>query len=169
LREAPEHWSVHRLAENGEEAHGSETAGHKGRATRTHARADSRSRCMATKGRDWLLPIPVPGNLDRMSVFGQRLRRLWWLTLRRRSQQPVKWDRVTRISARWIPAPRVRHPYPVIRFLAIQPRWEPYALKRSYGSGAAKLAAIPVGESPTDRRSRDCRSDIQQRERRLTR
>ena len=41
--------------------------------------------------------------------------------------------------------------------------------KRTYGSGAAKLAAIPVGESPTDRRSSDCRSDIQQRERRLTR
>jgi len=57
----------------------------------------------------------------------------------------------------------------VTTFLAPSPRWEPYALTRSYGSGAAKLAAIPVGESPTDRRSRDCRSDIQQRERRLTR
>jgi RNA-directed DNA polymerase len=72
----------------------------------------------------------VPGNLDRLSVFGQRLRRLWWLTLRRRSQQPVKWDRVTRTSGRWIPAPRVLHPYPVARFLATHPRWEPYALKR---------------------------------------
>ena len=69
----------------------------------------------------------VPGNHDRLSVFGQRLRRLWWLTLRRRSQQPVKWDRVTRTSARWIPGPRVLHPYPVIRFLATHPRWEPYA------------------------------------------
>src|SRR5215813_13325360 len=38
----------------------------------------------------------VPGNTDQLSVFGQRLRRLWWLTLRRRSQQPVKWNRVTR-------------------------------------------------------------------------
>jgi len=72
----------------------------------------------------------VPGNIDRLSVFGQRLRRLWWLTLRRRSQQPVQWDRVTRISARWVPAPRVLHPYPVERFLATHPRWEPYALKR---------------------------------------
>ena len=57
----------------------------------------------------------------------------------------------------------------VTTFLAPSPRWEPYALTRSYGSGAAKLADIPVGESPTDRRSRDCRSYIQQRERRLTR
>jgi len=61
----------------------------------------------------------VPGNIDQLSVFGQRLRRLWWLTLRRRSQQPVQWDRVARISAHWIPAQRVLHPYPVIRFLAL--------------------------------------------------
>src|SRR5262250_1772168 len=40
----------------------------------------------------------VPGNIDRLSVFGQRLRRLWWITLRRRSQQPVTRDRVTRIA-----------------------------------------------------------------------
>jgi hypothetical protein len=72
----------------------------------------------------------VPGNIDRLSVFGQRLRRLWWITLRRRSQQPVQWDRVTRIFTHWIPAPCVLHPYPVIRFLATHPRWEPYALKR---------------------------------------
>jgi group II intron reverse transcriptase/maturase len=76
----------------------------------------------------------VPGNIDQLSIFGQRLRRLWWLTLRRRSQQPLKWDRVTRISTRWIPAPRVLHPYPIVRFLATHPRWEPYASKRSYGS-----------------------------------
>ena len=69
----------------------------------------------------------VPGNIDQLSVFGQRLRRLWWLTLRRRSQQPVLWGWVTRISTCWIPAPRVLHPYPVLRFLATHPRWEPYA------------------------------------------
>ena len=73
----------------------------------------------------------VPGNIDRLSVFGQRLRRLWWITLRRRSQQPVTRDRVTRIATHWIPAPRVLHPYPVLRFLATHPRWEPYALTRT--------------------------------------
>ena len=72
----------------------------------------------------------VPGNIDRLSVFGQRLRRLWRLLLRRRSQRRVAWDRLTLIFARWIPVPRVLHPYPVERFLAIHPRWEPYALKR---------------------------------------
>jgi RNA-directed DNA polymerase len=69
----------------------------------------------------------VPGNIDRLSVFGQRLRRLWWLILRRRSQRRRSWDRVIRLFRRWIPAPRVLHPYPIARFLATHPRWEPYA------------------------------------------
>jgi len=69
----------------------------------------------------------VPGNIVRLSVFGQRLRRLWRLILRRRSQRPTSWNRTTRIFKRWIPAPRVLHPYPIARFLATHPRWEPYA------------------------------------------
>jgi RNA-directed DNA polymerase len=52
----------------------------------------------------------VPGNLDTLCIFGQRLRRLWRLSLRRRSQSDVPWDRVTLIFSRWIPVPRVLHP-----------------------------------------------------------
>jgi hypothetical protein len=70
----------------------------------------------------------VPGNLDRLFIFGQRLRRLWRLVLSRRSQKGMlSWDRLTPIFQRWIPAPRVLHPYPTARFLATHPRWEPYA------------------------------------------
>ena len=69
----------------------------------------------------------VPGNIVRLSVFGQRLRRLWRLILRRRSQRPMSWHRTTRIFKRWISAPRVLHPCPIARFLATHPRWEPYA------------------------------------------
>ena len=69
----------------------------------------------------------VPGNIDRLSVFGQRLRRLWWHSLRRRSQRPARWDQLLPIFTRWLPAPRVLHPYPTARFLATHPRWEPYA------------------------------------------
>jgi RNA-directed DNA polymerase len=69
----------------------------------------------------------VPGNIVRLSVFGQRLRRLWRLLLRRRSQRPTSWIRTNRIFQRWIPAPRVLHPYPTARFLATHPRLEPYA------------------------------------------
>jgi RNA-directed DNA polymerase len=69
----------------------------------------------------------IPGNIDRLSVFGQRLRRLWWHTLRRRSQRPARWDQLLPIYTRWLPAPRVLHPYPTARFVATHPRWEPYA------------------------------------------
>jgi RNA-directed DNA polymerase len=62
----------------------------------------------------------VPGNIDKLSVFGQRLRRLWSLILRRRSQRPTPWDRLIPIYSRWLPAPRVLHPYPTARFLAAQ-------------------------------------------------
>jgi hypothetical protein len=68
----------------------------------------------------------VPRNIDRLSVFGQRLRRLWRLILRRRSQRGRSWNRITRSFKRWIPAPGVLHPYPRDRFLATHPGWEPY-------------------------------------------
>ncbi len=70
----------------------------------------------------------VPGNIDRLNVFAQRLRRVWRLILCRRSQRGrALWDRLTPIFQRWIPAPRVLHPYPYERFLATHPRWKPYA------------------------------------------
>jgi RNA-directed DNA polymerase len=70
----------------------------------------------------------IPGNLDQLRVFGQRLRRRWRLILGRRSQKGMlPWDRLTPIFDRWIPVPRVLHPYPRKRFLATHPRWEPYA------------------------------------------
>jgi len=65
----------------------------------------------------------IPGNLDQLRVFGRRLRRLWHRVLCRRSQKgALPWDRVTPIFDRWIPVPRVLHPYPTQRFFAIHPR-----------------------------------------------
>jgi hypothetical protein len=37
------------------------------------------------------------------------------------------------------------------QFAVTHPRWEPYAGKPHDGSGAARLAAIPAGESPANR------------------
>ena len=40
----------------------------------------------------------VPGNLDRLRIFGQRLRRLWRLVLSRRSEGGMlPWNRLTPI------------------------------------------------------------------------
>jgi RNA-directed DNA polymerase len=65
----------------------------------------------------------VPGNLDSLGVFRERLTGLWWRTLRRRSQKhPISWKRILALADRWFPQPRVLHPYPAIRFAAHHPR-----------------------------------------------
>jgi RNA-directed DNA polymerase len=65
----------------------------------------------------------VPGNLDRLRLFRHRLRRLWRRVLIRRSQRgKVSWERLNPLLDRWIPIPRVLHPYPEARFAARHPR-----------------------------------------------
>ena len=65
----------------------------------------------------------VPGNSEAMQHFRDRLARLWYTTLRRRSQKTrLPWDRMQRILARWLPTPRITHPWPGQRFDAIHPR-----------------------------------------------
>jgi group II intron reverse transcriptase/maturase len=65
----------------------------------------------------------VPGNLDSLGVFRERLIGQWWRTLRRRSQKrPFSWTRTLALADRWLPHPRVLHPYPADRFAASHPR-----------------------------------------------
>jgi RNA-directed DNA polymerase len=65
----------------------------------------------------------VPGNLKQLSAFRHRLCRLWRRILNRRSQRGEKpWQRLTPLLERWIPFPRVLHPYPQARFAARHPR-----------------------------------------------
>jgi RNA-directed DNA polymerase len=72
----------------------------------------------------------VPGNLPMMARFRHRLVRLWrQALLRRGGRRRPSWQQVARLSTRWLPHAAVRHPYPVIRFTAKHPRWEPYAGK----------------------------------------
>ena len=65
----------------------------------------------------------VPGNSTQLRVFWRRACRLWRNVLVRRSQRArVRWGRLLPILYRWIPQPRVLHPYPDVRFAAIHPR-----------------------------------------------
>src|SRR5215470_2869926 len=65
----------------------------------------------------------VPGNTGQLRVFRRRICRLWRSALVRRSQRAkVGWDRLNPLLDRWIPQPRVLHPYPDKRFDAIHPR-----------------------------------------------
>ena len=47
---------------------------------------------------------------------------LWRSVLVRRSQRArVRWDRLSPVFNRWIPQPRILHPYPDARFAATHP------------------------------------------------
>ena len=67
--------------------------------------------------------LAVPGNSDAIGAFGTQVARHWHKALRRRSQRDrVSWARMNRILARWLPRPRVMHPFPDVRFAAMHPR-----------------------------------------------
>jgi len=58
----------------------------------------------------------VPTNSDRLSAFHYHVKRLWLRSLRRRSQRSrMTWSRIDR-HARWLPPPRIYHPWPNKRF-----------------------------------------------------
>src|SRR6266496_3642687 len=64
----------------------------------------------------------VPGNTTQLRIFQRRVNRLWRSVLIRRSQRAqVRWERLTPLLNRWVPQPRVLHPYPDARFYAAHP------------------------------------------------
>lgn len=65
----------------------------------------------------------VPGNLSRLYTFRRQTGRCWGRTLARRSQRGHwTWGRFEPLLDRFLPQPRVLHPYPLQRFCAKHPR-----------------------------------------------
>jgi RNA-directed DNA polymerase len=59
----------------------------------------------------------VPLNGPALSAFREAMAQLWWRVLRRRSQgNHLTWRRLGAYVARWLPTPRICHPYPRVRF-----------------------------------------------------
>jgi len=55
----------------------------------------------------------VPRNGPSLSAFRNAVTRLWRAVLMRRSQTAfLSWQRMGRYAARWLPIPRICHPYP---------------------------------------------------------
>jgi group II intron reverse transcriptase/maturase len=70
----------------------------------------------------------VPTNARSVSTFLHHVLDLWRRALRRRSQRDrTPWARMTQLAATYLPAPRIRHPWPDARFAVTHPRWEPGA------------------------------------------
>ena len=61
----------------------------------------------------------VPFNSRAIGCFVYEARRLWIKSLRRRSQRHrMNWKRFETLTDRWIPVPKIVHPYPEQRFRA---------------------------------------------------
>jgi len=64
----------------------------------------------------------VPDNSRSLRAFRFAVRRLWLRALRRRSQRHrLTWERMARLTDRWLPQPRILHPWPDARFDANHP------------------------------------------------
>jgi group II intron reverse transcriptase/maturase len=58
----------------------------------------------------------VPTNEQSLSSFRFHVARQWFRSLRRRSQKTkLTWERMYRLIDRWLPPPRIHHPYPLRR------------------------------------------------------
>ena len=65
----------------------------------------------------------VPGNADSLATFRSRAIRLWRsMLIHRGGKRNLTWARMSKLAGRWIPSPRILHPYPRVRFDAIHPR-----------------------------------------------
>jgi RNA-directed DNA polymerase len=85
---------------------------------------------------DWLRQVvrgffayhAVPTNSDALAAFRHHVIGLWGRMLRRRSQKDrTAWGRIVSLAERWLPRPRITHPWPNARFAVRYPRQEPYA------------------------------------------
>jgi hypothetical protein len=89
---------------------------------RRHSPIPDQGRWLASVLRGHFAYYAVPGN-DAPTSFLYQVQRLWFRSLRRRSQRHrLTWERMDRIATRWLPLARVMHPYPEVRFAATYPR-----------------------------------------------
>lgn len=76
----------------------------------------------------WFNYHAVPTNFAALGTFRYHVGRLWLRALRRRSARDrTPWRRITVLVRRWLPTPRILHPWPFVRFSVTHPRWEPGA------------------------------------------
>jgi group II intron reverse transcriptase/maturase len=74
--------------------------------------------------RGWCNYHAIPGNSVRLQQFRTALQNLWLRVLRRRSQRGrrMTWPKFSSLIKRWLPTPRILHPYPEVRFDRLYPR-----------------------------------------------
>jgi RNA-directed DNA polymerase len=95
---------------------------------RRHEPIPQQGRWLGQVVRGYFAYHAVPTNVASLSAFRHHVVNLWRRALRRRSQKDhTTWDRIARLAADFLPAPRILHPWPDARFAVTHPRWEPNA------------------------------------------
>jgi len=62
----------------------------------------------------------VPWNGKSLTQFRSEITRMWYKSLRRRSQKRrITWERMSRLAKKWLPCPFICHPYPSQRMRVI--------------------------------------------------
>ena len=83
-----------------------------------HRSTDEQGRWLAMVLRGYFQYFAVPGNGTALSAFRQQVKERWLRVLRRRSQRSkLTYERMQIIVDRYLPRPRVLHPWPEQRFL----------------------------------------------------
>ena len=120
-----------KAAAEGEVHHAAAPCHHRlteGRVPGAQAPYRSRSRWLRAVVTGYFAYHAVPTNSRALGAFRHHVVDLWRRSLRRRSQKDgMKWERMTKIAADWLPPPRIQHPWPDRRFAVKHPRWEPSA------------------------------------------
>ncbi len=95
---------------------------------RMHEPIDAQGRWLGQVARGFFAYHAIPTNASALWDFRYHLTDLWRRALRRRSQKDAtNWQRMSVLEDRWLPRPRITHPWPSQRFAVRHPRWEPGA------------------------------------------
>ena len=80
---------------------------------RLHAPVEDVGSWLQSVVEGWYRYYAVPGSMPSLRSFWYHVVWLWKRSLGRRSQKGyVTWDRMSRLIRRWLPPPRILHPYP---------------------------------------------------------
>jgi group II intron reverse transcriptase/maturase len=89
-----------------------------------HADLTQVGRWLQSVVRGWYQYYAVPGNYERLRQFRDEIQKMWLRALRRRSQRGRRftWNKFSKVCKRWLPTPKILHPYPNVRFARQHPR-----------------------------------------------
>jgi len=93
-----------------------------------HARLDEQGSWLRQVVGGYFAYHAVPTNSVALCEFRGIVLWHWLRALRRRGQRDKSsWAAINRLADRWLPVPRILHPWPNQRFAVKHPRWEPDA------------------------------------------